>query len=88
MMSAAGNLGCSDTALRTVLDFASERTVGRKRLLDTQPARRELALAAAAMLAVDVTATMDNTPNPAIRLTVVDELTQEVIHQPPLAPVG
>lgn len=56
MMSAAGNLGCADTALRTVLDFANERTVGRKRLLDTQPARRELALAAAAMLAVDVTA--------------------------------
>lgn len=40
------------------------------------------------VFAVDVTATMDNTPNPAIRLTVVDELTEEVIHQPPLAPVG
>lgn len=56
MMSAAGNLGCADTALRTTLDFANERMVGRRRLIETQPARRELALAAAAMLAVDVTA--------------------------------
>lgn len=56
MMSAAGNLGCADTALRTTIDFALERTIGHRRLLDVQPARRELALAAAAMLAVDVTA--------------------------------
>ena len=40
------------------------------------------------LFALDARATMDNSPNPAIRVTVVDELTQEVIAQPPLAPVG
>jgi hypothetical protein len=53
-MSAAGNLACADTALRVVLDFALQRTVGRKPLVDV--ARRELASAAAAMLSCDVTA--------------------------------
>jgi hypothetical protein len=36
------------------------------------------------VFAVDVDATMDNSPAPAIRVTVVDELTQEVIPEPPL----
>ncbi len=55
-MSAAGNLACADTGLRVTLDFATEHTVGRSRLVDVQPARRELALAAAALLATDVMA--------------------------------
>jgi len=36
------------------------------------------------VFAVDVKATIDNSPVPAIRVTVVDELTQEVIPEPPL----
>jgi hypothetical protein len=36
------------------------------------------------VFAIDVNATMDNSPAPAIRITVVDELTQEVIPEPPL----
>lgn len=36
------------------------------------------------VFAIDVNATIDNSPAPAIRVTVVDELTQEVIPQPPL----
>lgn len=37
------------------------------------------------VFAVDVKATIDNSPAPAIRVTVVDDLTQEVIPEPPLA---
>jgi hypothetical protein len=37
------------------------------------------------VFAVDVRATIDNSPAPAVRVTVVDELTQEVIPEPPLA---
>lgn len=36
------------------------------------------------VFAVDVEATLDNTAHPAIRVTVIDELNQEVIPQPPL----
>lgn len=36
------------------------------------------------VFAIDVNATIDNSPAPAIRVTVVDELTQEVIPEPPL----
>lgn len=55
-MSAAGNLACADTALRVVLDFALHRTVGRTTLVEEPHARRELAHAAAALLACDVAA--------------------------------
>ena len=55
-MSAAGNLACADTALRVVLDFALERTVGRTPLVEVPHARSELAAAAAALLAADVSA--------------------------------
>jgi hypothetical protein len=37
------------------------------------------------LFAVDVRATMDNATTPAVRITVVDEQTQEVIPEPPLA---
>jgi hypothetical protein len=37
------------------------------------------------VFAIDVKATIDNSPAPAIRVTIVDELTQEVIPEPPLA---
>jgi|SRR5829696_1447027 len=37
------------------------------------------------VFAMDATATMDTTQNPAIRVTMIDELTQEVIERPPLA---
>jgi len=55
-MSAAGNLACADTALRVALDFALHRTVGGVALVDVPYPRRDLALAAAALLAIDVTA--------------------------------
>jgi hypothetical protein len=37
------------------------------------------------VFAIDAKATIDNTSAPAIRITVIDELTQEVIQEPPLA---
>jgi alkylation response protein AidB-like acyl-CoA dehydrogenase len=54
LMSMAGSLGCMDTALRLTLDFASARPVGRSTLTQSPYPRRELAVAAAAMLAADV----------------------------------
>lgn len=37
------------------------------------------------VFAIDAKATIDNSPAPVIRITVVDELSQEVIPEPPLA---
>ncbi|NJQ14287.1 acyl-CoA dehydrogenase family protein [Streptomyces bohaiensis] len=56
VMSCAGSLGCADTALRVTLDFAAARRQGRGPLLAAGYPRRELALAAAALLAADATA--------------------------------
>ncbi|MEV5438962.1 acyl-CoA dehydrogenase [Streptomyces sp. NPDC052682] len=56
VMSMAGSLGCGDTALRLCLDFAAGRRVGRTPLTETPYTRRELAIAAAALLAADATA--------------------------------
>jgi alkylation response protein AidB-like acyl-CoA dehydrogenase len=53
LMSIAGSLGCMDTALRLTLDFASARVLGRSTLIKSPYPRRELAVAAAAMLAAD-----------------------------------
>jgi alkylation response protein AidB-like acyl-CoA dehydrogenase len=57
VMSMAGSLGCADTALRLTLDFAAARTVGRVGLDQAPHPRRDLALAGAALIAADVTAT-------------------------------
>jgi alkylation response protein AidB-like acyl-CoA dehydrogenase len=54
LMSMAGSMGCMDTALRLTLDFATTRTLGRSTLIQAPYPRRELAVAAAAMLAADV----------------------------------
>ena len=54
LMSMAGSLGCMDTALRLTLDFASARALGRSTLIKAPYPQRELAVAAAAMLAADV----------------------------------
>ncbi|MFI6011207.1 acyl-CoA dehydrogenase family protein [Streptomyces sp. NPDC051243] len=56
VMSMAGSLGIADTALRLTLDFAADRRVGRKALLESPYSRRELAIASAAALAADATA--------------------------------
>ncbi|MFJ9739210.1 acyl-CoA dehydrogenase family protein [Streptomyces sp. NPDC101166] len=56
LMSMAGSLGIADTAVRLALDFADERRVGRDALADTPYARRELAVASAALLAADAVA--------------------------------
>ncbi|MFF3850887.1 acyl-CoA dehydrogenase family protein [Streptomyces sp. NPDC002328] len=56
LMSMAGSLGIADTAVRLALDFAAERRVGRTALADTPYARRELAVASAALLAADAVA--------------------------------
>ncbi|WP_258534494.1 acyl-CoA dehydrogenase family protein [Streptomyces sp. PT12] len=56
VMSLAGSLGCADTALRATLGFANFRALGRKPLIAAGHPRRELAVAAAALLAADATA--------------------------------
>lgn len=56
LMSMAGSLGIADTAVRVALDFATARRVGRTPLADSPYARRELAVAAAALLAADAVA--------------------------------
>ncbi|MCX4748426.1 acyl-CoA dehydrogenase family protein [Kitasatospora sp. NBC_01287] len=56
LMSTAGSLGLADTGLRLTLDFAAERRTGRTTLLETPYQRRELALAATALLAADAVA--------------------------------
>lgn len=56
VMSMAGSLGCADTALRLALDFTWDRRIGRQQLAGAYPARRELAVASAALLAADATA--------------------------------
>lgn len=56
VMSLAGSLGCADTGMRLALGFAGERTLGRKPLLEAGHPRRELAVAAAALLTADATA--------------------------------
>ncbi|WP_051812774.1 acyl-CoA dehydrogenase family protein, partial [Kitasatospora sp. MBT63] len=56
LMSTAGSLGCADTALRLTLDFAAERRTGRTLLIDSPYQRRELAVAAAALLSADAVA--------------------------------
>ncbi len=56
LMSLAGSLGCMDSALRLTLDFAAARKQGRTTLTQAPYPRRELAIAAAAMLAADVEA--------------------------------
>ncbi|MFC4608176.1 acyl-CoA dehydrogenase family protein [Streptomyces maoxianensis] len=56
LMSMAGSLGCADTAVRLTLDFATGRRVGRTVLTQSPHPRRELAVAAAALLAADAVA--------------------------------
>lgn len=56
VMSTAGSLGCADTALRVTLDFALDRRLGQKPLVAAGYPRRELATAAAALLAADAAA--------------------------------
>jgi alkylation response protein AidB-like acyl-CoA dehydrogenase len=56
LMSMAGSLGCADSALRLTLGFAAERRVARTALIDSPYARRELAVASAALLAADAVA--------------------------------
>ncbi|MEU6057372.1 acyl-CoA dehydrogenase family protein [Streptomyces sp. NPDC047097] len=56
LMSMAGSLGIADSAVRLTLDFASARTVGRTALTGSPHARRELAVASAALLAADAVA--------------------------------
>ncbi|MGI5375523.1 acyl-CoA dehydrogenase family protein [Streptomyces sp. CA-251387] len=56
LMSMAGSLGIADTAVRIALDFATARRVGRTLLAESPYPRRELAVAAAALLAVDAVA--------------------------------
>lgn len=57
LMSMAGSLGCMDSALRLTLDFAVARKLGRDTLTQVPYPRRELAIAAAAMLVADVVQT-------------------------------
>lgn len=54
LMSMAGSLGIADSAVRLALDFAVERKVGRTVLSAAPWPRRELSVAAAALLAADV----------------------------------
>ncbi|MFE9097129.1 acyl-CoA dehydrogenase family protein [Streptomyces sp. NPDC007264] len=56
LMSMAGSLGIADSAVRIALDFAAARRVGRTRLVESPYSRRELAVAAAALLAADAVA--------------------------------
>ncbi|MFE6129878.1 acyl-CoA dehydrogenase family protein [Streptomyces sp. NPDC056437] len=56
LMSMAGSLGIADSAVRLALDFASVRKVGRAVLTESPHPRRDLAVAAAALLAADVVA--------------------------------
>jgi alkylation response protein AidB-like acyl-CoA dehydrogenase len=56
LMSMAGSLGCADTALRLTLGFAAGRRVAGAVLDETPYARRELAVASAALLAADAVA--------------------------------
>ncbi len=56
LMSMAGSLGIADSAVRLALDFATTRKVGRTVLTEQAHPRRELAVAAAALLAADVVA--------------------------------
>lgn len=53
LMSMAGSLGCADSALRLTLDFAAGRRVGGLPLAETPYARRDLAVASAAVFAAD-----------------------------------
>ncbi|TQK44215.1 alkylation response protein AidB-like acyl-CoA dehydrogenase [Streptomyces sp. SLBN-118] len=56
LMSMAGSLGIADTAVRLALDFATTRRIGRTVLTESPHPRRELAVAAAALLAADTVA--------------------------------
>ncbi|MEV4195086.1 acyl-CoA dehydrogenase family protein [Streptomyces toxytricini] len=56
LMSMAGSLGIADSAVRIALDFAAVRKVGRAVLASSPWPRRELSVAAAALLAADVSA--------------------------------
>ncbi|WP_406402826.1 acyl-CoA dehydrogenase family protein [Streptomyces sp. NBC_00879] len=56
LMSMAGSLGIADTAMRLALDFATTRRIGRTVLTGSPHPRRELAVAASALLAADVVA--------------------------------
>ncbi|MDX2676501.1 acyl-CoA dehydrogenase family protein [Streptomyces sp. NY05-11A] len=56
LMSMAGSLGIADSAVRLTLDFAVERRFGRAVLCETPYARRDLAAASAALIAVDAVA--------------------------------
>jgi alkylation response protein AidB-like acyl-CoA dehydrogenase len=56
MLSAAGNLGCADTALLAAVDFVVRRELGRGYVIDSPIARRELALAAATLIGCEIAA--------------------------------
>ncbi len=56
LMSMAGSLGIADSAVRIALDFAAGRKVGKAVLASSPWPRRELSVAAAALLAADVAA--------------------------------
>ncbi|MGW0120211.1 acyl-CoA dehydrogenase family protein [Streptomyces sp. NPDC003327] len=56
LMSMAGSLGIADTALHLTLDFAAGHRVSGTPVLNTPYARRDLAVASAALLAADATA--------------------------------
>ncbi|MFI1399291.1 acyl-CoA dehydrogenase family protein [Streptomyces sp. NPDC020681] len=56
LMSMAGSLGVADTAVRLALDFATTRRIGRAVLTESPHPRRELSVAAAALLAADTVA--------------------------------
>ncbi|MFF4503126.1 acyl-CoA dehydrogenase family protein [Streptomyces sp. NPDC001401] len=56
LMSMAGSLGCADSALRLTLRFAAERQVSGRPLAESPHARRDLAIASAALLAADAVA--------------------------------
>ncbi|GAA2259234.1 acyl-CoA dehydrogenase [Streptomyces ruber] len=56
LMSMAGSLGIADTAVRLALDFAAGRRVGRAALTESPWPRRELAVAASALIAADAVA--------------------------------
>lgn len=56
LMSMAGSLGIADTAVRLALDFATERRIGRTTLTESPWPRRELAVAASALIAADAVA--------------------------------
>jgi alkylation response protein AidB-like acyl-CoA dehydrogenase len=56
VMGTAANLACTDTALRTTVEYASRRRVANRFLLQHSRARRDLALAFAWHFATDVAA--------------------------------